>query len=341
MNSRLRLLAPFAVVATISLLAAACGGDDPTPTPQPPVATATATATSAPTATPTPTQIPPAPTATPTATSAPGLPPTPTPTTPSGPPTVPPFVPTPTAPAPTAAPTPTTGPAPTATATAVPTATPTTAPTTPPVAPVTVTLLASKDATLYESTSGNKAAGSDAGIFVGVNGLGEKLRALELFDVAASVPAGATVTNVTLELRMNKTLAQETPVTVHRLEASWGEGSSTGTLGRGGGGAGGAAQSNDATWQHRFFNTQNWAIPGGDFSSAVSASTGVGGSGTHSWAATSALIADVQGWLDDTSSNHGWLLKGDESRSRTAKRFASRETVTNAPILTVEYTPAG
>ena len=37
------------------------------------------------------------------------------------------------------------------------------------------------------------------------------------------------------------------------------------------------------------------------------------------------MLADVQKWLDDPSSNFGWLLLGDETKSRTTKRFDSSE----------------
>ena len=50
---------------------------------------------------------------------------------------------------------------------------------------------------------------------------------------------------------------------------------------------------------------------------------------------------DVQGWLDNPSSNFGWLLQGNESTSPTTKRFDTKEngTVANRPMLTVNYTP--
>jgi hypothetical protein len=53
------------------------------------------------------------------------------------------------------------------------------------------------------------------------------------------------------------------------------------------------------------------------------------------------MIADVQGWLDDTSTNFGWLLRGSEAGLQTAKRFDSREVSnpSNRPELTIEFTP--
>ena len=54
------------------------------------------------------------------------------------------------------------------------------------------------------------------------------------------------------------------------------------------------------------------------------------------------MVADVQDWLDNPANNFGWIVIGDESSSRTAKRFDSRENPTegNRPQLTVNYTEA-
>jgi hypothetical protein len=51
------------------------------------------------------------------------------------------------------------------------------------------------------------------------------------------------------------------------------------------------------------------------------------------------MIADVQGWVDGTHGNFGWILVGAVGL-QTAKRFDSRENTTPAfrPALTVTYT---
>jgi MYXO-CTERM domain-containing protein len=53
------------------------------------------------------------------------------------------------------------------------------------------------------------------------------------------------------------------------------------------------------------------------------------------------MTADVQGWVDNPASNHGWILIGNESGPFTAKRFESRENGILAlrPKVTVHYTP--
>ena len=98
----------------------------------------------------------------------------------------------------------------------------------------------------------------------------------------------------------------------------------------------------DATWRHRLFDAELWASPGGDFVAEPSGSVDVGGSRSYTWPSSAGMVADVQSWLDDPASNHGWMLKGNEGRNQTAKRFGSREngTAGNRPQLTVEFTPA-
>ena len=53
--------------------------------------------------------------------------------------------------------------------------------------------------------------------------------------------------------------------------------------------------------------------------------------------------ADAQAWLDTASSNHGWLLRGNETTSQSVKRFDTREAVLESarPKLTLEFTPPG
>ena len=77
---------------------------------------------------------------------------------------------------------------------------------------------------------------------------------------------------------------------------------------------------------------------GGDFSPDASAAAAVAGIGSYTWASTSQLVADVQNWLDDPAANFGWLVLGDESKSKTAKRFNSKDNAENQPMLVVEYT---
>ena len=191
----------------------------------------------------------------------------------------------------------------------------------------------SQDNTLYEDTNGTLSNGVGQGLFSGKTRNGDLRRALLQFDIAAGLPASATITSVTLALNMTKA-ASPAPeaMTLRRITASWGEG---GSLASGAGGNGSVAQPGDATWKHRFSPSTNWNTLGGDFSSDASAVVNVGGLGTYRWTSTE-MIADVQDMLDSPDGNFGWLLFGNEDSSQTAKRFGARES-SSPPVLTIAF----
>ncbi len=198
-----------------------------------------------------------------------------------------------------------------------------------------------KDNTIYaESDTLSNALGEH--VFVGTNNNQPAARrALMAFAIADSLPAGAVIDSVSLRLYMTKKTpgAGDADVTLRRLSNDWGEGTSIANLGPGEGG-GGSVTTGDATWYHRFYDTQLWSTPGGDYFVA----------GAYPTVTTSAVDAayifrssqmtlDVQDWLDSPAGNFGWILIGDESTARTARQFDSRENSTpaNRPQLTVWY----
>lgn len=197
----------------------------------------------------------------------------------------------------------------------------------------TISLQASRDNTLFESMTGATSNGAGPNFFAGRNSQGVIRRGLLRFDLSA-IPAGSTITGVSLTLVASQTQGPATDIGLHRTLADWGEGNSSSS-----GGQGAPSEPGDATWIHTFFSTSFWSTPGGDFVGAPSAVQSVSDPGTYTWHSTSALVADVQGWLDDPSSNFGWTLIGLESMSGTAKRFDSRENEVeaNRPVLNVEY----
>ncbi|MEM7202334.1 MAG: DNRLRE domain-containing protein [Planctomycetota bacterium] len=201
-------------------------------------------------------------------------------------------------------------------------------------AQVTVDLSPARDNTLFEGPQPRSNGAGDV-MFVGRNSQGSARRAVLAFDVAAAVPPGATITGVGLAVAITRSNSGDVNVGMHRLLAAWGEGTSASA-----GGQGAPATTGDATWDHTFFPDQFWALAGGDFVPTASACSTLGEIGPASWSSTTALVADVQQWLDDPSTNHGWLLFGDESASNTAKGLATREFATAAmqPQLTVSYT---
>jgi len=70
-----------------------------------------------------------------------------------------------------------------------------------------------------------------------------------------------------------------------------------------------------------------------------SAAIAINGVGSFNFGSTPGLVADVQGWVNDPSKNFGWLVRGDEVDSQTAKRVFGRGAFspTDRPTLTVEY----
>ncbi|MBK9387933.1 MAG: DNRLRE domain-containing protein [Planctomycetes bacterium] len=200
-----------------------------------------------------------------------------------------------------------------------------------------VLISAAADNTLYEDLSGGVSNGAGAGFFAGRPFAGTIQRGAIRFDVAASVPAGMAIVSARLELTMDRSIVGPFNFSLHRFNASWGEGASTGSMG---GGGGGPAANNDVTWLHRFYPGTLWINAGGDFAAAASATTLVDMTGRYTWSST-ALKADVQDMLDQPGLNHGWMMRGDESVLGTAKRFVTREG-TNAsqrPVLRVSYGP--
>ncbi|MBL9030664.1 MAG: DNRLRE domain-containing protein [Phycisphaerae bacterium] len=203
-----------------------------------------------------------------------------------------------------------------------------------------VTIIPDRDNTLFESSAGLLSNGAGPSIFAGKTNFSELLRrGLVRFDVAGAVPAGSTITGVSLTLFCSQASPGNRVMTLHRVSADWGEGASNAGL-PGGGGA--TAEPGDATWLHRFYDTATWAAPGGDFAAAASGSATVGGAGTTAtWSSTPAMVADAQAWLDSPATNFGWAILGEETTPNTAKRFESRENPieANRPMLRLTFTP--
>lgn len=211
----------------------------------------------------------------------------------------------------------------------------------------TVQVQASRDNTLYQSTTGHLSNALGSGFFAGKNASGQIRRGLIRFDVAGAVPPGSVITSARLSLNLSQTISMNVTIGVYRALKDWGEGTSDADPGMGGSGA--ASTTGDATWQHTFWATQFWGTPGGsptgaspDYIAAASATAVVGDSfERYEWGPTPAMTADVQGWLDTPGTNFGWFVIGGEKASGTAKRFDSKDNDDPAarPVLIVEFTP--
>jgi len=201
-------------------------------------------------------------------------------------------------------------------------------------------ITASRDNTLYETASGNISNGEGIHFFAGRTNQGSNnlRRGLIYFPVHDFVSSGVKIDSVFLFLTLTKSRAGDQEISIHRVTSDWGEGNSNAGSVKDGDGA--PADTNDATWFHSFYDTVQWQKSGGDYEALASASSIVkDATGPYTWGSTSQLVMDVQNWLDEPSGNFGWLVLGNESAAKTAKRFASRENTSDGaqPTLLVYY----
>jgi hypothetical protein len=229
----------------------------------------------------------------------------------------------------------------------------------------TAVMGALKDNTIFENVPNNSGGGA-AGIFSGTNNTPSKRRGLIAFNIAGSVPAGATITGVELSMYLaNAPNTNNQTIELHRMLFNWGENTADASSPAiNGAGNGVAALFGDATWNENFFGTSTWTslgtttAPGATnaFSATASGTAVVGGpmDNQQKWLSTSALISDVQGWLNNPATNFGWaIVNANETSIATMKAFYSHQaTLSNGgvagspaidptwlPRLTVTYVP--
>ncbi|MEZ4775318.1 MAG: DNRLRE domain-containing protein [Bacteroidia bacterium] len=206
-------------------------------------------------------------------------------------------------------------------------------------AQTSTTIVADLDNTLIEDVGGLLSNGSGNYFFAGRTGqtAGSIRRGLVHFPMD-NIPANAIIDSVSLMLNMSQGSGTGTQtVKLHRVMASWGEGSSAAA---GNEGAGAASTTGDATWIHRFYDTDSWTTAGGDFLAVSSGSLDVPSTaGNNNWSGAG-LVADVAYWITQPDSNFGWVLVGDESKGNTARRFGSHNNSDEGlqPRLFVRYT---
>ena len=194
-----------------------------------------------------------------------------------------------------------------------------------------------KDTSIY-SSSNTVSNGAGQLLNAGRTNGGATIRSPLNFGAAIALPPNATITNAVLTLTNTAGGGGTQPVAVHRLLADWGEGTSDA------GGqedTGAAATPGDATWSDRVYPGTLWSTTGGDFDPVASATANVANEGTYNFS-SAALIANVQAWVDNPSSEFGWVIVGNEAVINTSKRFASRQngTTTSWPKLSISYSVA-
>ena len=242
---------------------------------------------------------------------------------------------------------------------------------------------AQKDAMIFGSSAGadtNFASGMGPAMFAGADGSLNRKRSLVQFDIAGKVPAGATITGVTLSLYLgqvagsggggNGSAIPSRNLALFDLNQDWTEGTSgQGTAGVGGSGQGFTRTTGDTSWDYASYNSANtltgtWNdgtnnLHGGNFSATASATSTFAApyalNSAFTWSSPG-MVADVQQWLDNSASNHGWLLRaltGVDSTGKTvdlegtSQSFlgfwtkdgaAINNTPGVAPALTITYT---
>ncbi|TDJ44155.1 MAG: hypothetical protein E2O52_08975 [Gammaproteobacteria bacterium] len=205
-------------------------------------------------------------------------------------------------------------------------------------AAATVTVTPSRDATIF-SSGGVNGIGD---LFAGTSGTitpSDQRRALLYFDLAA-IPADAVITDVSLTLSVLAAQGSETG-SLHRLLQAWAEGDQAAGAGAGigAGGGGGAPSSpvgdNDVTWTTTGLGPA-WANAGADFIPAASGSALLPLAGNTVTFSSAGMASDVQGWVDASFGNFGWIITGSDI-APNVRKFASREAVSGQPELSVTY----
>ena len=203
----------------------------------------------------------------------------------------------------------------------------------------TISLLPVADTTLFEVAPNNNLGGADF-FNAGTAGNGNRNRALLRFDFSESLPPGAVITRaeLTLEIvRQPRDGAANSFFGLRRTLQAWGEGAQVPAEANSPG-LGAPAGTGEATWNAPFAGGSLWLVAGGHFSDSTSGLAPGGNLGGQLFfESTSALVADLQRWVDHPEENFGWTLASeDEETGKTARSFASRESGFG-PLLTLQY----
>lgn len=207
-----------------------------------------------------------------------------------------------------------------------------------------VSLHATRDATLYQSSDGSLANGAGRYLFAGKTNQNLARRGLLYFDIASVVPTGAEITAVRLTLNLSQVNSGSSArdVSLHLALSPWTSGASNPADTESGGTA---PLAGDATWLHSSSDGAGggtlWETAGGDLAAFASATVSTQALGLYTWSSLG-LLNDVRLFAGDPTRNHGWFLIGDESAAGTARRFDSAEGAAEGgivPVLEIEFTP--
>ena len=202
-----------------------------------------------------------------------------------------------------------------------------------------ISLLPVADTTLFEVAPDNNLGGANF-FNAGTAGNGNRNRALFRFDFSESLPPGAVITSaeLTLEIvRQPRDGAVNSFFGLRRMLQAWGEGGQVPSEPNSPG-LGAPAGTGESTWNAPFAGGSLWPVAGGRFTDSISGLAPGGNLGGQLFfESTSALVADLQRWVDHPEENFGWTLASeDEETGKTARSFASRESGFG-PLLNLQY----
>lgn len=243
-----------------------------------------------------------------------------------------------------------------------------------------VTVPASKDSMIFGTAAGadtGNASGKGPALFAGADGSSNRKRSLIAFDIAsAGIPSNATIESATMTLYLAQVAGSgggtgggnypSRTLRLFDLLQDWGEGNSGSPTapGVGGTGQGYPRVAGDSTWDYALYdpahptagtwNAAGTNLHGGNFATIESASstfTSFTNLNTAFTWSSAGMASDVQGWVDGTKPNDGWLLKSDLETSPTSflgfwskDGAAANNNPAIAPSLTITYSvpePAG
>lgn len=229
-------------------------------------------------------------------------------------------------------------------------------------ADVTVTVAAQKDSMIF-GTSANADTGNASGkgpaLFAGADGQSNRKRSNIVFDIAsAGIPANATIVSVTATLYLAQIAGSggggppgsypSRTIRLHRLQQSWGEGTSGSPTSPtvGGTGQGYARVTGDSSWTYAFYSGTSWTAGGNFNATATASSTFVSPftlNAAYTWS-SAGMVSDVAAWVSGSAVNNGWIIKSDLEGSATSfLGFWSRDGAAAnsnpaiAPQLTITY----
>lgn len=185
---------------------------------------------------------------------------------------------------------------------------------------VEVELAASIDNTIFKGS--NLSNGLGEYIFTGTTNQGVIKRALLQFDLTDALPEGVLADSAKIFLHPTKVKPGSTQVQLHMVTTEWGEGTSRATDGDG---KGARATLGDATWTFARYSKDPWINSGGDYIDTTTSAKITVSLGNVTSIKGDRITRDVNNWLQDSVMNYGWIIIGDESKTATSVKFASKD----------------